>query len=146
MSNSEKDRGHYPYFSHISTRWTDNDIYGHINNATYYGFFDTVANEYLINEGGMDIQAAEIVGYIVASSCQYHAPIAHPCTVHAGLRVNRIGSSSVEYGIAIFAGDDTSAAAHGTFTHVFVDRTSDQSTPIPADIRAALIRVMPEAD
>ncbi len=140
MTAIEQTKAHYSYFTQITTRWTDNDIYGHINNATYYGFFDTVANEYLIKEGGMDIQQAEVVGYIVASNCQYHTPVAHPSKIEAGFRVNRLGTSSVEYGIAIFAGDQASAAAHGTFTHVFVNRKTDQSTPIPGGIRRALER------
>ena len=133
-------RDGYAYFTRITTRWLDNDVYGHVNNAVYYQFFDTVANAYLMEHGGLDIARSPTIAFIVASSCRYHAPIAHPAEIDAGFRVNRIGRSSVEYGIAIF-GAAESAVAHGTFTHVFVDRETGRSVPIPAPTRAALERV-----
>ena len=142
MDSFDTLREHYFFFDEISTRWLDNDIYGHINNVTYYSFFDTVANNYLIREGGMEIQTAKVVGFIVASTCQFHAPVAHPARIDAGFRVNRLGSSSVEYGIAIFKNGEDEASANGTFTHVFVDRTLDKSVPIPAEIRSALQRAL----
>jgi len=131
-------REHYHYLSAISTRWMDNDIYGHVNNVTYYSYFDTVANQYLIEHGGLDIQSAEVVGFVVSSSCDYRAPIAFPDKIEAGFRVNKLGNKSVEYGIAIFQEDQPEAAAQGTFTHVFVNRKSGRSVAIPAAIRAAL--------
>lgn len=131
-------REHYAYFSTIETRWMDNDIYGHVNNVTYYSYFDTVANRYLIEQGGLDIHADDVVGFVVASSCQYLSPIAFPSTIEAGFRVNRLGSSSVEYGIGIFTRGQEHASAYGTFTHVFVDRRTNKSTTIPESIRAAL--------
>ena len=130
-------RDGYVYFSRIATRWIDNDVYGHVNNAVYYQFFDTVANAYLIERGGLDVRG-ETVAFIVASSCQYHAPIAHPAEIDAAFRVNRIGRSSVEYGIGVFVAGEDEAAAHGTFTHVFVDRGSGRSVAIPGRMRAAL--------
>lgn len=132
------DRNAYFYFSELSTRWMDNDVYGHVNNVTYYSYFDTVANQYLIEQGGMDIQTAKDVGFVVASNCEYLEPIAHPAVIEVGFRVNKLGSKSVEYGIAIFKRQAAQACAHGTFTHVFVNRESGKSTAIPSAIRQAL--------
>ena len=135
-------RQDYPQFYPITTRWSDNDIYGHVNNVTYYSYFDTVANRYLIEEGGLDIGDGQIVGYVVNSACQYHTPIAYPETVTAGLRVDRLGNSSVQYGIAIFRDGCDTAEAHGQFVHVFVDRARGASVPIPAELRDALQRLL----
>ncbi len=137
MSQTTRRDGYY-YFKTINTRWMDNDIYGHVNNVTYYSYFDTVANCYLIEEAGLDIQNAETVGFVVASSCEYHAPIAFPQTIEAGFRVNKLGSKSVEYGIAIFSDAQEAACASGLFTHVFVDLKSGKSVGIPNQIRQAL--------
>ena len=136
------ERASYPYFTHITTRWMDNDIYGHVNNVVYYSYFDSVANKYLIEEGGLDIHSAQIIGFVVASSCQYKSPIAYPAPIEAGFRVNKLGNSSVEYGIAIFKQGQTNAYAVGTFTHVFVDRATDKSVAIPAPLRRALEAVL----
>ena len=136
-------RADYKVFYPISTRWADNDIYGHVNNVTYYSYFDTAANRYLIEEGGLDISDGHIVGYVVNSGCEYHAPITYPQPIEAGLRVDRLGNSSVQYGLAIFLEEAEHAAAHGHFVHVFVDRTADKSVPIPAGLRAALERLLP---
>ena len=137
-------RTSYRYFSRITTRWIDNDIYGHINNVTYYQFFDTISNEYLIRECGLDIHHAENVGFIVASSCQYLKPISHPALIDAGFRVNRLGKSSVEYGVGIFVEGESAASAFGTFTHVFVNRNTGKSVPIPTAIRQGLEKVLVE--
>ncbi len=142
MSDYLSARSDYVYFSPISTRWMDNDIYGHVNNVTYYSYFDTVANEYLMKEGGLDIHAAEVVGFVVASSCQYNSPIAYPDKIEAGFRVNKLGNRSVEYGVAIFKAGDEAAAACGTFTHVFVNRKLNQAVAIPDTIRTALEAAM----
>ena len=135
-------REDYHVFYPIGTRWEDNDIYGHVNNVVYYSYFDTAANRYLIEEGGLDIDNAETVGYVVNSGCQYHAPIAHPENIEAGLRVDRLGNSSVQYGIAIFREGEDQAAAHGHFVHVFVDRANDRAVPIPPMMRSALERIL----
>ncbi len=135
-------RADYRVFYPISTRWSDNDIYGHVNNVTYYSYFDTAANRYLIEEGGLDISDGHIVGYVVNSGCEYHAPITYPEPVEAGLRVDRLGNSSVQYGLAIFREGGEQAVAHGHFVHVFVDRAADKSVPIPATLRAALERLL----
>lgn len=134
-------RADYRVFYPITTRWSDNDIYGHINNVVYYAYFDSAANRYLIEQGGLDIQGGDIVGYVVSSGCEYHAPIAYPDALEAGLRVDRLGTSSVQYGIAIFRRGEERAVAHGHFVHVFVERANDRSTPIPDGLRAALQRI-----
>tara|TARA_B110000114_G_scaffold176973_1_gene208235 strand:+ start:253 stop:630 length:378 start_codon:yes stop_codon:yes gene_type:complete len=120
----------------------DNDIYGHVNNVVYYSYFDSVANKYLIEKGGLDIQNAQVIGFVVASSCEYKSPIAYPEKIEAGFRVNKLGNSSVEYGIAIFKKGAPAPSAVGTFTHVFVDRGTDSAVPIPSDIRQALEAVL----
>ena len=135
-------RGDYKVFYSISTRWSDNDIYGHVNNVTYYSYFDTAANRYLIEQGGLDISDGGIVAYVVNSGCEYHAPLTYPEPVEAGLRVDRLGTSSVRYGLAIFREGEDEAVAHGHFVHVFVDRARDKSVPIPANLRAALEQLL----
>ncbi|TLM79267.1 acyl-CoA thioesterase [Microbulbifer harenosus] len=131
-------RDHYRVFYPITTRWHDNDIYGHINNVTYYSYFDSAVNRYLIEEGGMDVHSAPVVAFVVNSSCDYRAPLAYPQQLEAGIRVEKLGNSSVVYRVGIFAAGERQAAASGSFTHVFVERAVQRSAPIPADIRAAL--------
>jgi acyl-CoA thioester hydrolase len=135
-------RDDYKVFYPISTRWSDNDIYGHVNNVTYYSYFDTAANRYLIEQGGLDISDGRIVGYVVNSGCEYHSPITYPEGIEAGIRVDRMGNSSVQYGIAIFREGVAQAAAHGHFVHVFVERAANKSVPIPAGLRVALERLL----
>ena len=130
-------RSDYPYQTPITTRWNDNDVYGHINNVVYYSFFDTAANRYLI-EHGLDIHTATVIGVVVESKCQYHAPLAYPQPLVAGVRVDKLGNRAVTYGIAIFDERDDLAAAHGHFVHVFVDRATRAPVPIPDPLRAAL--------
>ena len=131
----------YKYTVTIPTRWMDNDIYGHVNNVAYYSYFDTAANRYLIEEGGLDIAAGPVIGLVVESHCAFHAAIAFPQTVTAGVRVDVLGKRAVTYGIAIFAGTETLAAAHGHVVHVFVDRATRTPVPIPDRLRAALARL-----
>lgn len=138
MTNFNTARKHYVYFKLLATRWIDNDIFGHVNNSVYYSYFDTVTNSYLIERGGLDIHSSPVVGFIVASDCQYLSPIKFPMQIDAAFRVNRIGRSSVNYGLAVFPADGDTAAAHGTFTHVFVNRKSSKAVPIPGQIRTAL--------
>src|SRR5262245_24143793 len=104
----------YPYRTPITTRWMDNDIYGHINNVAYYSFFDSAANRFLIEEGGLDIARGDAIGLVVESHCRYHAPLAYPAALRAGLRVDHLGNRAVTYGIAIFDDRDPLAAAHGS--------------------------------
>ncbi len=130
----------YPFVTQITTRWSDNDIYGHINNVTYYSYFDSAANLYLI-ENGLDIVGGEVIGLVVESRCAYHKPLSYPTPLRAGVRVDKLGNRAVTYGIAIFDDRDELAAAHGTFVHVFVARTTRKAVPIPASLRTALERL-----
>jgi acyl-CoA thioester hydrolase len=123
----------------------DNDVYGHVNNALYYAFFDTAINEYLIAEGGLDIGAGGVVAFAVESQCQYLRPLAFPGTIEIGLRVGKLGNSSVRYELAVFGQDETFAAAVGYFVHVFVDRETQRPVTMPVTIRAALERLMVES-
>jgi acyl-CoA thioester hydrolase len=127
----------YRYFVPITTRWMDNDVYGHVNNVTYYSYFDSAANQYLI-EHGLDIHASPVIGLVVESACRYHAPVAYPARLRAGVRVDRLGARAVTYGIAIFLEGDDQAVADGHFVHVFVDRASRTPVAIPSKLRAAL--------
>jgi len=135
---SARVRADYRHFLTISTRWMDNDAYGHVNNVTYYSYFDTVVNEHLIRAGGLDIAADPIVGYVVETHCTYRKPLAFPQGVEAGMRVTKLGKSSVTYEIGIFGEGDAEAAATGRFVHVWVDRATQRPAPIPPRIRAAL--------
>lgn len=134
-------RTDYAFITPITTRWSDNDIYGHVNNVTYYSYFDTVANTYLIEYGHLNIHNDQVVGYVVNSGCNYYAPVAFPDKLEGGLRVNRLGVSSVEYGVAIFKEGEDVAVADGHFVHVFVDKQTNKSVPIPDMIRKALERI-----
>ena len=120
-------RNDYKHFLTLETRWMDNDVYGHVNNVVYYSFFDTAVNRYLLDEGVLDIRAGETIGFVVETSCSYEKPIAFPDRVTAGIRVARIGTSSVRYEIGIFRNDDNESSAHGHFVHVYVDRASERS-------------------
>lgn len=135
-------RADYRYFLAIPTRWMDNDSYGHVNNVTYYSYFDTAVNEHLINAGGLDIRNAPIVGFVVETSCKFHRPLSFPETVDVGLRVTRLGTSSVTYEIALFAQNVDEPAATGRFVHVWVDRATVRPAAVPARIRAALAPLM----
>ena len=135
-------RADYRHFLTISTRWMDNDAYGHVNNVTYYSYFDTVVNEHLITVGGLDIAADPIVGYVVETHCMYRRPLAFPQAVEAGMRVAKLGTSSVTYEIGIFGQGDAEAAATGRFVHVWVNRATQRPAPIPPRIRAALERLV----
>ncbi|MEI7446358.1 MAG: thioesterase family protein [Burkholderiales bacterium] len=131
-------RAAYRHFLPITTRWADNDQYGHVNNVVYYQYFDTVVNRYLIEAGALDVAAGEAIGLVVETSCRYFAPTSFPDTIHAGLRVAHLGTSSVRYEIGLFRGDDPTAAAQGHFVHVYVDRLSRRPVPLPAALRAVL--------
>jgi acyl-CoA thioester hydrolase len=131
-------RDTYRHFQAIPTRWMDNDVYGHVNNVIYYSYFDTVVNQYLIEQGVLDIETSTVIGLVVETQCRYFESLAFPDVVHAGLRVAKLGNSSVRYEIGLFRNAEARAAAQGHFVHVYVDRTSRRSTPLPADMRAAL--------
>ena len=134
-------RGDFPQLLAIPTRWNDNDVYGHVNNVEYYAFFDTVINSWLIREGGLEIESGEVIGLCAESRCRFHAALSFPETVDAGLRVARLGRSSVRYEIALFGEASDQPAATGWFVHVFVDRAERRPAAIPDAIRASLERL-----
>jgi acyl-CoA thioester hydrolase len=134
-------RDAFPHGLAIPTRWKDNDVYGHVNNVDYYAYFDTVINQYLIAEGGLDIHHGEVIGLCAESHCRYHAALAFPEVVDARLRVGRLGRSSVTYEIGLYRDGVDAPAATGWFVHVFVDRAQRRSTDIPVRMRAALQRL-----
>ncbi|MBU2879121.1 MULTISPECIES: acyl-CoA thioesterase [Aliiglaciecola] len=131
-------RNDYKVFYPMQTRWADNDIYGHINNVQYYAYFDTAVNRYLIEEGGLNIHSDAVVGFVVESKCQYFSAIAYPQSLQIGLRVSRLGNSSVTYEIGIFVEGESSPSAQGHFVHVFVEQQTNKSTAIPLNILEAL--------
>ena len=139
-------RADYPVLYDIPTRWLDNDIYGHVNNVNYYSYFDTAIARFLMSEGGLDPWRDEVVGFCVESACRFRRGIRFPDPVRAGLRVTKLGRSSVRYEIGIFRGDEDEAAADGYFVHVFVERAEERAAPVPAAIRAALARLLVPAD
>ena len=131
-------RARYREFVTITTRWMDNDVYHHLNNVVYYSFFDTAVNLYMVRAGVLDIEKSRVVCLVASTSCDYFAPIAFPDTVHCGLRVAHLGTSSVRYEIGIFRNDEGNAAAQGQFVHVACDRVTQRPVPMPAEMRAAL--------
>jgi acyl-CoA thioester hydrolase len=137
----------YKYVQRIPTRWMDNDVYGHVNNVVYYSYFDTVINSWLIEKGGLDIYDGAQIGLCAESHCTFLSPIEFPEVVEAALRVERIGRSSVRYGIGLFIEGVDSPAAEGWFVHVFVDRATRRSVTINDVMRLALqdLLVAPEA-
>jgi len=131
-------RSAYPFFTRITTRWMDNDVYGHINNVVYYSFFDSAVNGYLIDRGALDIHHGEVIGLVVETHCNFFAPLQFPQAVEAGVRVARVGSSSVRYEIGLFADATTHCAAAGHFVHVYVERASLRPAPLPAPLLQSL--------
>ncbi|AME22557.1 MULTISPECIES: acyl-CoA thioesterase [Burkholderiaceae] len=131
-------RADYPHFLSINTRWSDNDMYGHVNNVVYYSYFDTVVNEYLIREGALDLEAGKTIGLVVETHCSYFASLAFPDRIDAGLRVTRLGSTSVRYEVGIFSAGSEQPAAQGHFVHVYVDRDTRRPVPLPEALVAAL--------
>jgi acyl-CoA thioester hydrolase len=128
----------YAHFLPITTRWMDNDAYGHVNNVVYYSYFDTVVNRYLIEAGALDIERSPVIGLVVETHCNFFAPLSFPQMVEAGLRVARVGSSSVRYEIGLFAAGEPLAAACGHFVHVYVDRDTRRPVALPAPLHHAL--------
>lgn len=132
----------FKYLVEVSTRWNDNDVYGHVNNIIYYSFFDTAVNRYLIEEAGLDVLSDSVIAYVVNSSCNYYASLRYPETVLVGVGVSKLGRSSVTYTLGIFSADRKELKAQGEFVHVFVERETEKSTPIPGDIKTALEKLV----
>ncbi len=131
-------RSAFAHFQTLSTRWMDNDVYGHLNNVVHYSLFDTAVNRYLIEAGLLDIYGGAVIGLVVHTQCHYFSSLAFPQTVHAGLRVEHLGHSSVHYGLGLFADDADLAAAVGQFTHVYVDRATRKPVALPDPLRTRL--------
>jgi acyl-CoA thioester hydrolase len=131
-------RSAYRAYVPITTRWMDNDVYGHVNNVVYYSWFDTAVNGHLIAQGALDIHAGEVIGLVVETQCQYFSSIAFPQRVTAGIRVARMGKSSVRYEVGLFADDEPLCAAKGHFVHVYVDRASRRPTVLPETLQTVL--------
>jgi acyl-CoA thioester hydrolase len=128
-------RGAYPHFQTLTTRWSDNDAYGHVNNTIYYGWFDTVVNGWLIEAGLLDISSGDPIGLVVETGCRYAHPLAYPDPVEIGLGIARVGRSSVSYRLGVFAPKKDEPAAEGYFVHVYVDRNSRRPADIPGHWR-----------
>ena len=133
-----EERAGYKAFRTITTRWMDNDAYGHVNNVVYYSWFDTAVNAHLIEQGALDIHAGETIGLVIETQCNYFAPVAFPQSIEAGLRVAKVGNSSVRYEVGLFLEGAPLTAAKGHFVHVYVDR----ATRRPASLSAQLKRVL----
>ncbi len=131
-------RERYPAFRAITTRWMDNDVYGHVNNVVYYSFFDTAVNQWLVEQGVLDIHHGEVIGLVVETQCRYFAPLQFPQRIDTGIRVAHLGRSSVRYEVGLFAEGEPQAAAAGHFVHVYVDRATRRPVPLPATLQAAL--------
>ena len=134
-------RADYYHFQEIPTRWMDNDVYGHVNNVVYYSLFDTAVNQYLIERGVLDVHTGNQIGLVVETQCRYLSSITFPDKVVSGIRVTKIGNTSVRYEIGLFVNDSVTAAAHGYFVHVYVDRETRRPFPLSASLRAALIKI-----
>ena len=131
-------RDAFPHFENVPTRWRDNDVYEHVNNAVYYGYFDTVINRWLVEQGGLDFRNGDTVGLAVETMCRFHGSFAFPDTIEAGLRVAHLGTSSVRYELGLFKPGEATARVEGHFVHVFVRRDTQRPVPIPEKLRACL--------
>jgi len=131
-------REDYRHFTLITTRWMDNDVYGHVNNVVYYSWFDTAVNATLIEKGVLDIHAGTTIGLVIETQCNYFAPLAFPQTIDAGIRVAKLGTSSVRYEVGLFAEGEPLTAAKGHFVHVYVDRETRRPVPLPAALKQFL--------
>jgi acyl-CoA thioester hydrolase len=131
-------RSQFRVFCPISTRWADNDPYGHVNNVVYYSWFDTAVNRFLIDAGALDITRSTAIGIVVETGCRYHSALSYPDEVTIGFRVARLGGSSVRYELAVFRSSADVASAEGHFVHVYVDRETIRPVPIPDKARAAM--------
>jgi acyl-CoA thioester hydrolase len=139
-------RGCFRYFLAIPTRWKDNDIYGHVNNVVYYSYFDTAITHYLMVEAQIDILRGAVLPFTVESKCRYYHSLSFPDVVDTGLRVARLGNSSVRYEIGLFRQHQDQPAAAGYFVDVFVDRQTQKSVSMPQHVRSALEKLVPQDD
>ena len=138
MARIRSSRADYAQFKQMTTRWRDNDVYGHMNNVVFYEYVDTAVNLWLIENAGLDVPRGEVVGLVVETSCTYHAALKFPEPIDIGLRVSNIGNTSVTFEIGMFSTDQPQAAAEARFTHVYVDADTHRPVPLPDKLRAAL--------
>lgn len=138
-------RSAYKTFRTVTTRWSDNDIYGHMNNVVHYSLFDTAVNGFLIENGALDMKGGPEVFLVVETGCRYHAEMAFPDVIAAGIRVAKLGNSSVRYEIGLFPNGDEIAAAEGFFVHVNVDRVSRRPVPFGDVVRRLLEPLLVQA-
>lgn len=134
----------YPFQVELTSRLEDNDENGYINNVTFYSFFDTAVSRFLQTHCPSIGESTNITTYVVSSQCQYISPASYPEAIFVGVRVAKIGRSSVTYGLSVYAGESQRRVAHGQFVHVYVDKMTDNAVPIPADIKEALVSNMEE--
>ena len=136
-------RSSYKVFRSISTRWMDNDVYGHVNNVVYYSWFDTAVNAHLIEQGALDIHHGQTIGLVIETQCNYFAPLAFPQIVEAGIRVAKLGSSSVRYEVGLFAQGEAMCAARGHFVHVYVDKENRRPVQaLPLNLKTVLEKLV----
>jgi acyl-CoA thioester hydrolase len=136
-------RADYRWFLSLPTRWMDNDAYGHVNNVTYYSFFDTAVARFLLANGVLDLSSSTVVGLVVETACRYAAPVGFPDEVTCGLRCGRLGASSIRYEIGLFRNNEDRASAEGHLVHVYVERArQDRAVPLPAALRDAAHRLL----
>ncbi len=138
-------RDGFRHYAPITTRWSDNDVYGHVNNVVYYSWFDTAVNSYLINAGALDIEHSPVIGLVVHTQCHYFSPLAFPQQVEAGIAVAELGRSSVRYRVGLFAAGEALSAAHGDFIHAYVDRQTRRPVHLPDALRRALLPLVVES-
>jgi acyl-CoA thioester hydrolase len=131
-------RSAFARFVPVTTRWVDNDAFGHLNNVVYYSFFDTAVNRLLIEAGALDVKASPVVGLVVETRCVYFASLAYPDPIEVGVAMEKIGASSATYRLGVFREDAPQASAQGWFTHVYVDRATQRPVPIPTAARAVM--------
>ena len=142
MDRQRASRGDFRHFTMLTTRWSDNDAYGHLNNVVYYALFDTAVNQALIEAGLLDIERSETIGLVVETGCRYAEPLAFPDSIEAGIGVAHLGRSSFRYEIGLFKAGAAKAAAQGHFVHVYVERATRRPVEIPHDIRTFLAPLM----
>ena len=131
-------RANFRSFERITTRWSDNDVYGHVNNVQYYSFFDTAVNSWLIHAAGAQIDSHEPMGVVAETSCRFLRDLSFPVAVDVGIAIERIGTTSVIYQLGVFAAEEDELRAEGRFVHVYVDRVSRRPVSIPDRVRVAL--------
>ncbi|MBC3884425.1 acyl-CoA thioesterase [Undibacterium griseum] len=145
MKIQAKKRCEFGYFHDITTRWMDNDAYGHVNNVVYYSWFDTIVNQFLISNQVLDVEKSEVIGLVIETQCNYFSSVAFPEKVVAGVAVSKLGNSSVRYEVGIFKENEDIASAQGHFVHVYVDRSNRRPVPIPSALRQILESIQREA-